>query len=136
MARLRIAGHIGLFIICVYVFCFASPLWGSNWTNWLWALATMIPMFFCHGFLIADDGDDDIEYSWKCIACCFDSLCIASILIKIFAQIPEIHSIILLIVLLFVIEIGPNRMAFSHVFGWASLFIPNRSLGFLGAVWQ
>lgn len=123
MARLRIAGHIGLFIICVYVFCFASPLWGSNWTNWLWALATMIPMFFCHGFLIADDGDDDIEYSWKCIACCFDSLCIASILIKIFAQIPEIHSIILLIVLFFIMEIGLNRMSLSHVFGWASLFM-------------
>ena len=123
MAPLRFIAHIGLFVICIYVFCFASPLWGSSWINWLWALATVIPMFCTHGGLIADDGDDDIEFEFKCTVCCIDSLCIASMLIKIFTQIPEVHSIILLIAIFFIMEIGLNRMALSHVFGWTSLFM-------------
>ena len=120
MIQIRYIAHFALCVIYVYVFCFASTLNGSSWANWLWALVTGFIMLAGFG-LLADDETN--EHDKVCILSCMDSLCMASIVMKIIAQIPEIHSLVLILCLFYVVEIGISRISFSHIFVWMGVLM-------------
>lgn len=123
---IRLFAHSFVFLICIYIFCFASNLSGSTWWNWLWFIITGLLLlfgFFCHYQENLDSEDEEYKDVQQPLNALLSGLAIVSMSIKVLSQIPDANILILILSFLYIIEIGFRRLSYSSIFGLMSLFL-------------
>lgn len=123
---IRLFAHTCVFLIYIYIFCYASNLFGSSWWNWLWFIATgllIIVGFLFHYQIDFDSEDEDYISEQQPLIALISGFSIVSICLKILLHIPEASIAILILSICYIIELGFRRLSYSIIYGLMSLFL-------------